>query len=53
VVLIASALTALTLALIEGSTWGWGSAATIDGPPDRLFDEHQRLILYDEYRTKL
>lgn len=29
VILIASALTALTLALIEGSTWGWGSAATI------------------------
>src|SRR5215211_2822440 len=29
VVLPASALTALTLALIEGSTWGWGSAATI------------------------
>jgi membrane-bound metal-dependent hydrolase YbcI (DUF457 family) len=29
VILIASALTALTLALTEGSTWGWGSAATI------------------------
>jgi EmrB/QacA subfamily drug resistance transporter len=29
VVLVASALTALTLALTEGSTWGWGSAATI------------------------
>src|SRR5215211_5010661 len=29
VVLTASALTTLTLALIQGSTWGWGSAAVV------------------------
>ncbi len=29
VALSATALTALTLALIQGSTWGWGSAATV------------------------
>ena len=29
VALVASGLTALTLALIQGSTWGWGSAPTV------------------------
>jgi len=28
---IVVALTALTLALIQGATWGWGSAATVGG----------------------